>query len=61
MEMGVVSKKILDNIINYVRSKTDVNQWKNSASFIEWFRSLEEKDKHTFICFDIIELYPSIS
>ena len=33
----------------------------NSAPVIEWFRDLREKDKHTFICFDIVEFYPSIS
>ena len=60
-EMGVVSKKILNNIINNVRSKTDVNLWKNSGSVIEWFRGLEENGKHTFISFDIVEFYPSIS
>ena len=33
--------------------------WKNSVSVIEWF--LGEKDKCTFICFDIVEFYSSIS
>ena len=60
-EMGIVSKKILDNITSNVRLKTAVNQWKNSASVIEWFRDLGEKSKHTFVCFDIVEFYPSIS
>ena len=60
-KMGKVSKKIFDNIINNVKSKTDVNQWKNSASVIKWFRGLREIDKHTIICFYIIEFYPSIS
>lgn len=58
---GIISKKILDNIINNVRSKTNVNLWENSASVTEWFRGLGEKDKHTFICFDIVEFYPSMS
>ena len=59
--MGIVSKKILDNIISNVRLKTAVNQWKNSASVIEWFRDLGDKSKHTFACFDIVEFYPLIS
>ena len=59
--MGIVSKKILDNIISNVRLKTAVNQWKNSASVIEWFRDLGDKSKHIFACFDIVEFYPSIS
>ena len=38
-----------------------VNQWKNSASVIEWFRNIEDKKNCTFIKFDIREFYPSIS
>ena len=38
-----------------------INQWKNLGSVIEWFGSLNEKNKYTFICFDIVEFYPSIS
>ena len=59
--MGIVSKKILDNITSNVRLKTAVNQWKNSAFVTKWFRGLGEKSKHTFVCFDIVEFYPSIS
>ena len=60
-EMGIVSKKILDNITSKVRLQTAVNQWKNSTSVIEWFKGLGKKSKHTFVCFGIIEFYPSIS
>ena len=60
-ELGIVSKKILENITSNVRLQTAVNQWKNSTSVIEWFRGMGEKSKHTFVCFDIVEFYPSIS
>ena len=60
-EMGIVSKKILDKITSKVSLKTAVNQWKNSASVVEWFGGLSEKRKHTFVCFDIVEFYPLIS
>ena len=60
-EMGLVSKQIIDRINNMTRSATTVNQWRNSMSVIEWFNNIQEKDKHTFICFDIVEFYPSIS
>ena len=38
-----------------------VNQWKNSASVIEWFWNIEDKKNCTFIKFDIREFYPSIT
>ena len=28
---------------------------------IEWFKAIENKQHHSFICFDIVEFYPSIS
>ena len=28
---------------------------------IEWFKAINEKNKHTFISFDIVDFYPSIS
>ena len=59
-EMGLVSKKILDRINTDIRTLTMVNQWKNSASVIEWFKSIPNKAQHTFIIFDIAEFYPSI-
>lgn len=60
-EMGKVSKSILDGINRAVRVATGVNQWKNTASVIEWFSSITEKNRHTFVSFDIVEFYPSIN
>ena len=37
------------------------NQWKNTSSVIEWFKAIKNKQHHSFICFDIVEFYPSIS
>ena len=37
------------------------NQWKNTASAIEWFKSIKNKQQLSFFCFDIEEFYPSIS
>ena len=37
------------------------NQWKSTASAIEWFKSIKNKQHLSFICFDIEEFYPSIS
>ena len=60
-EMGKVSKQILDRINNAVRLSTGVNQWKNSAAVINWFKNINDKPKHKFITFDIVNFYPSIS
>ena len=38
-----------------------MNQWKNTASVIRWFKNIEDKSSHTFMMFDIKDFYPSIS
>ena len=60
-ELGKVSKVILDDINNRLREKLKVNQWKNSNSVISWFNSIKDKPSHTFLSFDIVEFYPSIT
>ena len=60
-EIGVVSKQILDEINSAIISGTQINQWKNTASVLKWFNSLENKEKLSFICFDVCEFYPSIN
>ena len=60
-EIGVVSKHILDEINSAVISSTQINQWKNTASVLKWFNSLENKEKLSFICFDVCDFYPSIN
>ena len=37
------------------------NLWRNSYDTIEWFRKVKNKSKATFMQFDIIDFYPSIS
>ena len=54
-DLSKVSKVILDHI------STGINQWRNSTSVTEWFSKISEKSLHTFISFDIIDFYPSIS
>ena len=60
-ELGKVSKTILDRINNDIRSRTLVNQWKNSAEVINWFQCIPNKQQYTFLSFDIVDFYPSIS
>ena len=59
--LGKVSKVILEEINEKIRAKLDVNQWKNSQTVIEWFQSINDKCNHTFMSFDIVEFYPSIT
>ena len=60
-EIGQISKKILDRINKKILSSTNINQWKNTKSVIDWFRNIKNKQQHSFICFDIVDFYPSIS
>ena len=40
---------------------TNVNQWKNSTSVIDWFKVIYNKPQYTFFAFDTEGFYPSIS
>ena len=60
-ELGKVSKSILENINQRIVKLLYVNQWRNPASAIEWFRKIEDKKNCTSIKFHIREFYPSIT
>ena len=60
-EVGRVSKQYLSDIIADVSRKTEVNQWRNTATVINWFKNLLHRHKCKFIKSDIAEFYPSIS
>ena len=60
-ELGRVSKKILEGKIQSIREKSQLNQWKNTTSVINWFKGLSDKKKLSFIIFDVEKFYPSIS
>ena len=60
-EIGKVSKMILDRINSTIAKKHNLHQWKNTAAVIDWFKSIKNKERFSFICFDIEEFYPSIS
>ena len=59
--MGIISKQILEDINNKVRVHSNVQQWKNSQSVIDWFTSLKDKHLLAFLTFDIVDFYPSIT
>ena len=59
-ELGKVSKKLLERIISTVRQKSGLNQWKNTDSVLNWFKKLGNKQKMSFIVFDVVNFYPTI-
>ena len=60
-ELGIISKNIIQNIILNIQKTTHNNILKNSNDTMEWFRNIKNKSKNTFIQFDIIDFYPTIS
>ena len=44
-ELGLVSKEHLEKIISNVANTIKVNQWRNTATVIDWFKSLPQKEK----------------
>ena len=60
-EIGIISKKILERVNAKIKSKTGLNQWKNTNEVIQWYKAIDNKPKSSFICFDVVEFYPSIT
>ena len=60
-DSGKISKLILDKVNAHLRAILNVNQWRNTQNVIEWFGNIEQKSRHSFISFDIVDFYPSIS
>ena len=60
-DLGKVSKQILAKIVMKLRKLGIFKQWKNTYSVIDWFKGLKNKKNLTFLQFDIIEFYPSIT
>ena len=60
-EVGRISHIILKKIVNIVRQKTKLSQWKNVYACIDWFKLLKNKNNSNFIIYDIVNFYPSIS
>ena len=60
-EIGKISKLKLQCITRSLKSKLNVNQWINTSDVLEWFKNLENKRFLSFISFDVVEFYPSIT
>ena len=59
-ELGKVSNIILQDVVNCLKNKLGLNLWISTKEAIDWFSSIKNMDKATFIQFDIVEFYPSI-
>ena len=54
--------EILENVNSVVRNTTGLKLWRNTLEVIDWFKTIENKDKCGFIEFDVlVEFYPSIT
>ena len=42
-DIGKIRKHVLDKVNQKLISITEVNQWKNSHSVIEWFKNMRSK------------------
>ena len=59
--VGKISKVIFDKINDHIQKETSVNQQKDTSSVIEWFVNIKEKERSSFMVFDIESFYPSIA
>ena len=60
-DIGKISKNLLDKINKILILNTSLNQWKNTANVIDWFKNVVNEKQCSFIQFDMENFYPSIS
>ena len=59
--MGKISKQLLHRINAKLVNNLKLNQWKYTKSVLSWFNDIQHKELYSFIAFDVVEFYPSIS
>ena len=59
--IGRVSNEILERVNNEMGKSTKLQQWRHTQSVINWFNALENINECTFIQFDIVDFYPSLT
>ena len=60
-ELSLVPQDLMQRITSWLLSSPKYNLWGNSMDTIDWFKNIKNKKMSTFIQFDIIEIYPSIT
>lgn len=58
--VGVVSKILLEKIIEETLAKTGLNLWKSTQEALKWFNGTEKGNKTHFLSYDIKDFYPNI-
>ena len=61
IELGLVSKDLIQNITSRILSNSRYDLWRNSLDTIDWLVNIKNKNSITFIQLDIIDFYPSIT
>ena len=60
-EIGKIRKQILDRINKKITESVSINQWSNTTAVLNWFNNIDNKQQYSFIAFDVVDFYPSIS
>ena len=56
-----MAKIILENVVHQAKSKSGLNLWRNTQAAVKWFKEIPDKERQSFIKFDIVSYYPNIS
>ena len=60
-ELGHISQAFLEKPNKSIQEAMGLNQWRNIATVIDWFKSIRNKHLCKFFVFDIREFYSSIT
>ena len=60
-ELGKVSKQVVEKLVEHIKKVTDLKQFLNTGSALQWFVNIEDKQKRHFITGDIRNFYGEIS
>ena len=60
-ELGNISRAILDTTNKSIREAMGLNQWRNTDTVTDWFKSIRNKHLCKFVVFDIKEFCPYIT
>lgn len=60
-EIGRISKQLTDNINRKLLEASNVHLWRSTDDTLHWFKSIRKTRNISFITFDIVSFYPSIS
>ena len=59
--IGRVSKQILSRVNSKLVASLSLNQWQSTGAVLDWFNGVVRSPRNTFITFDVVDFYPSIS